>query len=159
MHALYQKLGGKEPRLLHEEATALTLCATNDAIFLSPADAVPQRAKPLRADVQQQVAQERAAMQDWLAESQLMQEWPPLETQNLLACRDAIQGDEVRALALFTLDETLRSVTDTLAAMLHNLRHHQSNTIDRYMACERLVEAASRAQPAPTTMSAMFSPV
>lgn len=158
LYTLYQRLGGKEPKLVHEEATSVALCATNGAVFLSPVEQTP-RPKPLRPEVVQQMAQERAWMQHWQQECCQIQDWVPLDATPLLVCRDTIQNDEVHSLALFTIDTQLQNAITALTQQQHNLQHHQSNAITRYMACERLYGEATRVPSPPSTMCAMFSPV
>lgn len=158
LYALYQRLGGKEPKLVHEEATSVTLCATNAAAITLSATEAPPRSKPLRPEVVQQMSQERVAMQQWQLECQLMQDWEPLDATRLLTCRDSVQNTEVQTLALFTVDTALHCLIDTLAQQQHNLRHHQSNAIARFMACERLFGEATRLPAPPSAMCSMFLP-
>jgi hypothetical protein len=159
LHALYQKLGGKEPRLIHEGATTVTLCAPNAAIFLAPSTSTPPPLqRPLRPDVAQHFEQERRLLQDWLLECRRIDQWVEPDITALLARRDALHGAELRELALFTIDAALHSVVAQLQRQQQNLRHHQSNTVARYSACARLHEAATRVQAPPTTMVTMFAP-
>ncbi len=155
LHALYQRLGGKEPRLVREQATTLALCAQNDAVFLTPPPSMPRA--PLKPDVAQLFAQERAAMRHWLQECTRIQEQdetPPDSPQ----CDDA-QDEEVRALPLFALSGDLAALAHALAQQRLNLRHVQSNVVQRYAACARLYEAAQREPEPPSTMASMFLPV